>query len=238
MIIQRFSFSTDSRRFAAAVLLLIGGRHQGLQQSRRHFRSGDRCAWSEQSIAADNRPNLVFAARALDRMHPRRPLLGAAMVRHHAPARLLGRVRSSAQTCRTTCGAGGARYSGGRWPTRLAQPANRRNSRMTALYRPPHFADDPDAARDPVRVLRRGAVRAGRSGGAGDRAAQRRRHRSEPRGSRARPAAISARATRSAPPADAVEFEISRRAGAGSRNSSRAWKSSSASTSRRRNASR
>ena len=45
------------------------------------------------------------------------------------------------------------------------------------LHRPPHLADDPDAARNLVRVVRGGAVRAGRSGGSRDRTAQRRRHR-------------------------------------------------------------
>ena len=45
------------------------------------------------------------------------------------------------------------------------------------LYRPPHPADDPDAARDPLRVVRGRAVRAGRAGGTRDRPALRRGYR-------------------------------------------------------------
>ena len=52
------------------------------------------------------------------------------------------------------------------------QARNRRNRHHERLYRPPHSADDPDAARDHVRLLRRRAVRARRPGRAGDRAAR------------------------------------------------------------------
>ena len=80
------------------------------------------------------------------------------------------------------------------------------------LYRPPHFPDDPDAARNPVRVLCGGAVRAGRAGGARDRAAQRRRHRRHledfGRRRRFRPARPGRRVRR------CRRLEISRRAGA------------------------
>ena len=83
------------------------------------------------------------------------------------------------------------------------------------LYRPPHSPDDPDAAGNPVRVVRGGAVRAGRPGGAGDRAAHRRRYRRHladfgrrRRFRRARPGRHGRRCRR---------LEISRRAGARSR---------------------
>ena len=91
---------------------------------------------------------------------------------------------------------------------------------------------------NPVRLLRRRAVRAGRAGRARDRAALRRRYRRAPRAFPARPAAISARAPRSAHRRRCGQLEISRRAGARSRFHQEAWKSSSASTSRRRSASR
>src|SRR6202165_5938371 len=66
------------------------------------------------------------------------------------------------------------RKTGGLTLTRRPRPSRRNNER---LYRPPHSADDPDAAGDPVRVVRRGAVCAGRPGGARHRAALWRRHR-------------------------------------------------------------
>ena len=104
------------------------------------------------------------------------------------------------------------------------------------LYRPPHSPDVPDAARDPVRLLRRRAVRAGRSGRARARAALRRRHRRHladigrrRRFRRARPG----RRVRRTP---SVRNTAARRGSI--RISSRSWKSSSASTSRRRSASR
>ena len=105
------------------------------------------------------------------------------------------------------------------------------------IYRPPHFPDDPHAAGDLVRVVHRGAIRAGRAGGARDRATQRRRYRRPPREFRVHPAAISARERKWAPPATRSTRNIAARR-ASIRISSRAWKSSSASTSRRRNVSR
>ena len=83
------------------------------------------------------------------------------------------------------------------------------------LYRPPHSADDPDAARHPAGLVRGGAVRARRAGRARDRAALRRRHRRHLAHlglarrrfrQRGQPGGASG--------VDAVELEISRRAGA------------------------
>ena len=83
---------------------------------------------------------------------------------------------------------------------------------MSRLYRPPHSADDPDAARHPVRLLRGRAVRAGRAGRARARAALRRRHRRRLRAYRASPAATSAARPRSArPPMPSVRNIAARR---------------------------
>jgi microcin C transport system substrate-binding protein len=57
----------DARRFAALVLFLAGGGAEGLEQSRRHRRSGDRCA-DRRHHRRPTRPALVTACRALDRV--------------------------------------------------------------------------------------------------------------------------------------------------------------------------
>ncbi len=57
------------------------------------------------------------------------------------------------------------------------RPSSSRRNSHERLYRPPHPADDPDPARDPLRVLRRRAIRTRRSGRARDRAAFGRRYR-------------------------------------------------------------
>ena len=98
---------------------------------------------------------------------------------------------------------------------RRADPvvARRRQGRQTRageivhgrLYRPPHPADVSDPARNPLRRLCRGAVRAGRAGRARACATLRRRHRRLLAHLRALPAATSPAARRRrAPGADAV----------------------------------
>ena len=57
-----------ARRFAALVLFLAGGGAEGLEQSRRHGRSGASTRLIDAIIAAPTRPALVTACRALDRV--------------------------------------------------------------------------------------------------------------------------------------------------------------------------
>ena len=85
----------DAGRFIAFVPVLPGRRHGGIQQPRRHRRPGDRHPDRDHHRGQDE-------GRTHDRLpgprprHPRRPLLGPAMVQQDPQARLLGRVRPSA----------------------------------------------------------------------------------------------------------------------------------------------
>ena len=95
------SMSATPGRQPAAVFLVAGGGHQGLLQSRRHRRSGDRCA----DRKGHRRRNPRRPDHCLPRSRPgvsRRALLGAAMVPRDASARLLGRVRPSGRSRRNT----------------------------------------------------------------------------------------------------------------------------------------
>ena len=165
---------------------------------------------------------------------PRRALLGAAMVpRPRHPIAYWDVFAHPAKPPRYAQGVGAPEN----WWYRRRQGRQGRAGEIIheRLYRPPHFADDPDAVRNPVRVLRRRAVRAGRPGRARDRAAYAAPTPAAPRAFPARPAAISARAARSARPATPSIRNTAARRGS-IPISSRAWKSSSASTSRRRSA--
>ena len=234
MTIERFSMSATPGDGMRPFFSSQAAATKGSYNLAGHRQSGDRRADREDSRRREPRRSDGRLPRLRPRV-PRRALLGAAMVSHHASDRLLGPVRTSPETCRAMRRRRRARTL----VVRGRQGGEARTGEIEheRLYRPPHSADDPDAARDPVRLLRRGAVRAGRSGRAGDRAAQRRRYRRHARGSRAAPAAISARARRSAPrPTRSARNTAARRGSIPI--SSRAWKSSSASTSRRRSASR
>ena len=129
MTIERFGFSLDAGRRLAALLLLAGGRDQGLAESRRHRRSGDRRADRARSSRrrrgrdADHR---LPGARPRD---PRRPLLGAALVQGVALDRLLGHVRPSRRQSRATLAA--FRRPGGTTATR-----RRRSSGPDSTARP------------------------------------------------------------------------------------------------------
>ena len=186
----------------------------------------------EKIIGADNRGRSDHRVPRLRPGVPRRALLGAAMVSRHAPDRLLGRVRTSGQAAALRA----RRRRAGELVDRSRQGGQGRAGEIVheRLYRPPHPADDPDAARDPVRVLRRGAVRAGRPGRARDRAAHRRRHRRHLADFRRRRRFRRARPGRRAAPTRSIRNIAARRGSIPT--SSRAWRSSSASTSRRRNA--
>src|SRR5206468_11580823 len=89
------------------------------------------------------------------------PLLGAAMVRQHAPARLLGCVRSSAKPAEIFRRRGARSLVVGSKILRSQRTGEIADDRLS---RPPHFADDPNAAGYLVRLVHRGAIRAGRSG--------------------------------------------------------------------------
>ena len=80
---------------ALAPIFGPGGRHQGLEQPRRHRRSGDRCAGRHDHRGQDPPRAGHRLPRARPR-HPRRTLLGSALVPGGAPDRLLGRVRPPA----------------------------------------------------------------------------------------------------------------------------------------------
>ncbi len=66
--VQRFSFSIDAGRLAAHLFLLAGRRDQGLAESRRHRRSGDRCAGRQDHRAPRRGHELITACQALDRV--------------------------------------------------------------------------------------------------------------------------------------------------------------------------
>ena len=114
----------------------------------------------EKVLAAESRADLTVACRAFDRVF-RAGRLGPVCTPGQAAALRAGRRCAGKLVVRSGQGGQG----------RAGEIAHER------LYRPPHSADDPDAAGDPVRIVRGGTVRAGRPGGAGDRAAQRRRYR-------------------------------------------------------------
>ena len=92
-------FSTHAGRFAAHLFLLAGGGAEGLAESRRHRRSGDRCA----DRRDHRRRQPAGAGHRLPRArprHPRRPLLDSALVQGLALDRLLGRVRPAGRPSR------------------------------------------------------------------------------------------------------------------------------------------
>ena len=130
-------------------------------------------AMVERLIAADTRPKLVFAARALDRIiRAGRYWVPQWYANTHRLA--YWDVFGHPPTCRNTLG---RRCRPIIWWSDASKALhNRRTGKITheRLHRTPHSADDPDAARDPVRIVRGGAICAGWTGGAGDRAAQRR----------------------------------------------------------------
>ena len=66
---------------------------QGFAKSRRHCGSGHRCADRTHHRGRQPRPALVTRLQGARPCHPRRPLLGSALVQALALARLLGRVR-------------------------------------------------------------------------------------------------------------------------------------------------
>ncbi len=148
---------------------------QGLQQSRRDCRSGRSTRWSKRQLRRrdQSRPDI-----GVPRPRPGASRSGRYWMPHwnkaSHPDRLLGPVRPSAGKPRYAQ-ASGAGDAGGPRPAR--RPSSSRRNRHERIYRPPHSPDDSHAAGNPVRLLCRGAVRAGRAGRAGDRAAQRRRHR-------------------------------------------------------------
>ena len=107
---------------------------------------------------------------------PRRPLLGTAMVCKFASAGILGRVRPSAQLAEIS------RRHGARSmvvQSRKSGDAGTGEIIHERIHRPPHPVDDPDASGHPVCFVYRRAVRPRRSGGARDRATQRRGYRRE-----------------------------------------------------------
>ena len=188
----------------------------------------------EKVIAAETPRELTTACRALDRVFR----AGRYWVPHWYKAThwiaywdMFGYPPGQAALC--------ARRAGDLVVRRRPRPAKTRAGEIAheRLYRPPHPADDSDAARHPVRLLRRGAVRAGRAGRARDRAALRRRYRRHLahlgllrrrfRRAHRRPAP---------PPMPSTRNTAARRGSI--RISSRTSKSSSASTSRRTSASR
>ena len=123
----------------------------------------------EKAIAADTRADLTNACRALDRVFRAGRYWVPQWYRAHASHRLLGSVQPSGKAAALRA----RRRCAGKLVVRCRQGRQVRAGKIIheRLYRPPHPPDDPDAARDPVRVLRGGAVRAGRAGGARDRAA-------------------------------------------------------------------
>ena len=158
--------------------------------------------WSRRSIGAETRAELTIACRALDRVFRAGRYWVPQWYRTTHPIAYWDVFAHPPKSCRDTRKASARRTI---WWYDAAKAGQARAGEITheRLYRPPHSADDPDAARHPVRLLRRGAVRAGRPGRARDRAALAAPTPAAPRAYRAA-AAISARAARSAPPADAV----------------------------------
>ena len=86
----------DAGRQPAAVLYIACGRHQGILQSGGRGQSRDRRAGRQGHRRRDAHRFDDRMPRARSRV-PGRPLLGAAMVPHQPPDRLLGRVRASAK---------------------------------------------------------------------------------------------------------------------------------------------
>ena len=99
LVVQRFGFSStpgDSLRsyFSSQAAALKGS------QNLAGIADPVIDALIERIIAADDRPALVTACKALDRVHPRRPLLDSALVQGLALDRLLGRVRPARRQSR------------------------------------------------------------------------------------------------------------------------------------------
>ena len=189
----------------------------------------------EKIIGADTRADLTIACRAFDRVFRAGRYWVPQWYRTTHPIAYWDLFGHPAKPPRYAQGVGAPEN----WWSDAAKAAKARAGEIIheRLYRPPHSADDPDAARDPVRLLRRGAVRAGRAGRARDRAALRRRHRRHLADfRRVRRRFRRARPGRRVQPMPSVRNTAARRGSIPI--SSRAWKSSSASTSRRRNASR
>ena len=115
---------------------------------------------------------------------------------------------------------------------RQARPSTMRSYWHARLYRPPHPADDPDDVRDHADLLRDRAVRAGRAGGAHDRAAAGQRHVGDLAHRRRRRRRLRG-GGQSQPGGggEAILASIAARRGS-TRNSSSSWRRSSASTSR------
>ena len=204
----------------------------------------DRCADREDHRRRDARRPDHRLPRARPR-DPRRPLLDSALVSSRRTGSPIGTCSAGRRQSRAMPAAfrrpGGTiadkaakleagEQSAHRWRDRSDTKHADRDDR---LHRPPHPVHDPDAVRDHAGVVRGGAVRARRAGRARDRAALRRRHRRDLAHLRARQGGDFGGARqpqggrRSTPPTRNI---AARRASI--RNSSRAWRSSSASTSR------
>src|SRR6202022_1571372 len=123
----------------------------------------------EKILGAENRADLTAACRAFDR--------GFRAGRDWGPQwdPLLGCVRTPGKTAALRA----RRRRAGKLVVRREQSGQGRAGEIIheRIYRPPDFPDDSHVAGNPVRLLCCGAVCAGRAGGAGDRPAQRRRHR-------------------------------------------------------------
>ena len=94
LTVQRFSFSSTPGRFASQLFHLAGGGAEGFPEPRRHRRSGGRRAGRQDHRGREpaGADHCLQGARS---RHPRRPLLGSALVQGVPLDRLLGRVRAA-----------------------------------------------------------------------------------------------------------------------------------------------
>ena len=129
----------------------------------------------DKAIGAETRADLTIACRALDRVFRAGRYWVPHWFRTNHPIAYWDLFAHPPKPARYAQGTGSA----GELVVRSEQGRETRAGEIIhgRLYRPPHFPDAPDAARHPVRVVHRRAVRPRRSGRARARAALRRRHR-------------------------------------------------------------